>query len=147
MIHKVLILEMVMEVCTNVPQAPTVVYVKPYWGGCPPTILQMINCLQNSSMPITNQAHIWFASHHMLLHKFQEPKPAFYVLTFRKCKKQQVTIDCFHQLRWLLVSYLYISQSKKYHLCAKLVGKIEMLSHMHQGKRMLAEVFLDLQSC
>ena len=92
---EILVLEMVVEVCAHVPHAPTVVYIRPYRGGCPSSVLQMTDRQQNSSMPVTDQANIRSVNHYMLLHKLQEPKPTFCVFTFNKCKsnRQQLFVS------------------------------------------------------
>src|SRR6185312_7044189 len=85
-ILKILVFEVVIEVCTHMPSAPPVLDIGPQWRRCRSSTLQFQYRLQQTCMPITNKAHIWTCSNNMNLYSFKEPIPTVYVLILNKCK-------------------------------------------------------------
>jgi hypothetical protein len=79
---QLLVLELVVEVCSHMPNAPSAVNIRPL--GCSvsfmATLFDAIHRLQNSFMPIVYDTHIWHILHHHLLQPLQKPVPTITIL-------------------------------------------------------------------
>jgi NAD-dependent dihydropyrimidine dehydrogenase PreA subunit len=88
------------EVCFHVPNTPPALNIWPQWSSVSlcAALFHVIDCLQNTFVPIVYDTHIPHILNHYVLQLLKEPVPTVTILPLNKCNDQRkqliVTISC-----------------------------------------------------